>query len=90
MSAMLAAEVNFQNPPPSEPQWLALAQAVHTVQKAGKEGDTSCGGGLRWQVSPSEFLHPLHPLHPSIHPSPNLCFLLGIPQPDGRPSLPAT
>src|SRR5437764_3884440 len=28
MSAMLAAETNFPNPLPSEPQWVALAQAV--------------------------------------------------------------
>ena len=32
MSAMLAAEVNFTNPAPDEPQWLALAQAVFNTQ----------------------------------------------------------
>lgn len=65
MSAMLGAEVNFQNPPPSEPQWLALAQAVHTVQKAAKEDDTACGGGLRWQVFARRSLSPSH-LPPSV------------------------
>lgn len=28
MAAMSAAENNFPNPPPDQPQWLALAQAV--------------------------------------------------------------
>lgn len=50
MSAMLAAETGFQNPPPSEPQWLSLAQAVHNNQKGHLDEETVCGGGLRWQV----------------------------------------
>ncbi|KAH8887318.1 mannan endo-1,6-alpha-mannosidase [Thozetella sp. PMI_491] len=49
MSAMLAAEVNYPNPPPTQPQWLALAQAVFNTQAARWE-DTDCGGGLRWQI----------------------------------------
>ncbi|KAK3353787.1 putative dfg5 protein [Lasiosphaeria hispida] len=49
MSAMLAAENNFQNPPEDKPQWLALAQAVFNTQAA--RWDTEhCGGGLRWQI----------------------------------------
>ncbi|KAF4625744.1 hypothetical protein G7Y89_g12421 [Cudoniella acicularis] len=50
MTAMLAAEYNFQNPPPTAPQWLALAQAVFNTQAV--RPDTTCGGGLRWQVYP--------------------------------------
>jgi mannan endo-1,6-alpha-mannosidase len=48
---MSAAESNFQNPPPKQPQWLALAQAVFNTQ-AGRWDNTTCGGGLRWQVFP--------------------------------------
>jgi len=52
MSAMLAAENRFQNPPPGQPQWLALAQAVFNTQAA--RWDTQfCAGGLRWQVPPT-------------------------------------
>lgn len=50
LSAMLAAESNFQNPPAADPQWLALAQAVFNTQTAPDRRDGSCGGGLRWQV----------------------------------------
>jgi mannan endo-1,6-alpha-mannosidase len=49
LAAMSAAEVNFPNPPASQPQWLALAQAVFNTQ-AARWDDTSCGGGLRWQI----------------------------------------
>ncbi|KAL2163587.1 hypothetical protein VTH06DRAFT_5645 [Thermothelomyces fergusii] len=49
MAAMLAAEVNFPNPPKDQPQWLALAQAVFNTQVARWEVDY-CAGGLRWQV----------------------------------------
>ncbi|KAK3934738.1 putative dfg5 protein [Diplogelasinospora grovesii] len=49
MSAMLAAETTFQNPPSTQPQWLALAQAVFNTQAA--RWDTQyCNGGLRWQI----------------------------------------
>lgn len=50
LSAMLAAESNFQNPPGTEPQWLSLAQAVFNTQADPDRRDGTCGGGLRWQV----------------------------------------
>lgn len=46
---MSAAEKNFPNPPPDQPQWLALAQGVFNSQ-ALRWDNTSCGGGLRWQI----------------------------------------
>lgn len=49
MAAMAAAESNFQNPPSTEPQWLALAQAVFNTMAARWDTST-CGGGLRWQI----------------------------------------
>lgn len=49
MSAMLAAENKFQNPPAEDPQWLALAQAVFNRQAARWDTE-QCNGGLRWQV----------------------------------------
>jgi mannan endo-1,6-alpha-mannosidase len=48
MSAMTAAELGFPDPPPDQPQWLALAQAVYNTQLA--RFDNLCGGGLHWQV----------------------------------------
>jgi mannan endo-1,6-alpha-mannosidase len=51
MAAMLAAETNFPNPPKDQPQWLALAQAVFN-EMASRWDETSCGGGLRWQIFP--------------------------------------
>lgn len=51
MAAMLAAESNFENPPSSSPQWLALAQAVFN-DMALRWDNTTCGGGLRWQIFP--------------------------------------
>lgn len=49
MSALTAAEYKFPNPPPDQPQWLALAQAVWNTQQL--RWDTQyCQGGLRWQV----------------------------------------
>lgn len=50
MSAMLAAEVNFPNPPSDQPQWLALAQAVFNTQADPSRHDSTCNGGLRWQI----------------------------------------
>jgi mannan endo-1,6-alpha-mannosidase len=50
MSAMLAAENNFENPPADQPQWLALAQAVFNRQASPDRHDDTCGGGLRWQI----------------------------------------
>ncbi len=49
MSAMLAAEVNFENPVDPDPQWLALAQAVFNTQ-ASRWDTQYCNGGLRWQI----------------------------------------
>ncbi|KAF7556752.1 hypothetical protein G7046_g6222 [Stylonectria norvegica] len=49
LAVMSAAEYNFPNPDPNQPQWLALAQAVFNTQAARWESD-HCGGGLRWQI----------------------------------------
>ncbi|KAI4135139.1 MAG: hypothetical protein LQ347_000927 [Umbilicaria vellea] len=48
-ACMNAAEMQFPNPPSGSPQWLALAQAVFNLQ-AARWDDTTCNGGLRWQV----------------------------------------
>ncbi|KLU86540.1 mannan endo-1,6-alpha-mannosidase DCW1 [Magnaporthiopsis poae ATCC 64411] len=53
MSAMTAAELNFPNPPKDQPQWLSLAQAVFNTQAAPGRHDNTCGGGLRWQIPPT-------------------------------------
>lgn len=51
MSAMLAAENKFQDPPSSDdPGWLALAQAVFNTQAAPDRHDDVCNGGMRWQI----------------------------------------
>ncbi|KAI9762910.1 MAG: hydrolase 76 protein [Candelina submexicana] len=49
LAAMSAAENKFPDPPSSQPQWLALAQAVFNSQ-ALRWDNTTCGGGLRWQI----------------------------------------
>lgn len=49
IAAMTAAEMNFPDPPPDKPQWLALAQAVFNMQARRWDMET-CGGGLRWQI----------------------------------------
>lgn len=49
LAAMSAAEVTFPNPPDTDPQWLALAQAVFNSQ-ALRWDNTTCNGGLRWQI----------------------------------------
>ena len=49
MAALSAAENRYPNPPPDEPQWLALAQAVFNSQ-AIRWDNTSCNGGLKWQI----------------------------------------
>ncbi|KAJ2988247.1 hypothetical protein NUW58_g4079 [Xylaria curta] len=43
MSALIAAEYKFQDPPPEEAQWLALAQAVWNQQTAENLRDGGCG-----------------------------------------------
>lgn len=49
MAALSAAEYKFPNPPPDQPQWLALAQAVFNTQ-APRWDTEKCNGGLRWQI----------------------------------------
>ncbi|ERF76292.1 hypothetical protein EPUS_04149 [Endocarpon pusillum Z07020] len=49
MAALSAAENRYPNPPPDEPQWLALAQAVFNSQ-AIRWDNTTCNGGLKWQI----------------------------------------
>jgi mannan endo-1,6-alpha-mannosidase len=49
ITALMAAETGFPDPPPQEPQWLALAQAVFNLQASRWDYGT-CGGGLRWQI----------------------------------------
>lgn len=50
-AVMSAAETTFPNPPPDQPQWVALAQAVFNEQ-ASRWDTQFCGGGLRWQIYP--------------------------------------
>ncbi|QUC23370.1 uncharacterized protein UV8b_07611 [Ustilaginoidea virens] len=50
MAAMSAAENGFPNPPTDKPQWLELAQAVFNTQASPDRHDSTCGGGLRWQI----------------------------------------
>lgn len=49
ITVMAAAEKNFSNPGPDEPQWLYLAQAVFNTM-AGRWDTEHCNGGLRWQI----------------------------------------
>lgn len=51
ITALMAAENGFPDPPEEEPQWLALAQAVFNLQ-ASRWDYTTCNGGLRWQIFP--------------------------------------
>jgi len=53
MSAMLAAENRFPDPPEDKAQWLALAQGVWVTQASPDRHDATCNGGLRWQVPPT-------------------------------------
>ncbi len=52
MTAMMAVESNFMNPPDDKPQWLALVQAVFNEYVERWSDETICGGGLRWQIFP--------------------------------------
>lgn len=56
LSALTAAESNFQNPPANGPSWLGLAQAVYNEQ-IGRWDNTTCNGGLHWQVYPTAGYH---------------------------------
>jgi mannan endo-1,6-alpha-mannosidase len=49
LAAMSAAETNFPNPPPDQPQWLALAQSLFN-QWVSRWDEEFCDGGLRWQI----------------------------------------
>jgi mannan endo-1,6-alpha-mannosidase len=49
MAAMSAAENKLPDPPADQPQWLALAQSLFN-QWASRWDETTCGGGLRWQI----------------------------------------
>jgi mannan endo-1,6-alpha-mannosidase len=49
ITVMAAAEKNFSNPLPHEPQWLYLAQAVFNTMAARWDNE-HCEGGLRWQI----------------------------------------
>ncbi|KAF1808758.1 mannan endo-1,6-alpha-mannosidase DCW1 precursor [Eremomyces bilateralis CBS 781.70] len=51
MAALTAAENGFPDPPPDQPQWLALAQAVFNTQ-APRWDNATCNGGLKWQIYP--------------------------------------
>ena len=48
-AAMSAAEMKFPEPPPKQPSWLSLAQAVFNEQ-VSRWDTQNCGGGLRWQI----------------------------------------
>ncbi|EMR62175.1 putative glycoside hydrolase family 76 protein [Eutypa lata UCREL1] len=52
LSAMLAAETGFPDPPEDQAQWLALAQAVFNeqTQPERRVDSGTCEWGLRWQV----------------------------------------
>ncbi|KAA8904965.1 glycoside hydrolase family 76 protein [Sphaerosporella brunnea] len=49
LTAMSAAEKVFPDPPPDQPQWVALVQAVFNSQVV-RWNMENCGGGLNWQV----------------------------------------
>ncbi|KAI2619018.1 mannan endo-1,6-alpha-mannosidase [Hypomontagnella submonticulosa] len=55
LSAMLATELGYTDPPEDQPQWLALAQAVFNEQthEDRRVASGRCEWGLRWQVYPS-------------------------------------
>ena len=73
MSAMLAAENKFPNPPDDQPQWLALAQGVWNTQADPIRHDKECGGGMRWQIPPTnngyDYKNSKHGSLPLIHTS---------------------
>lgn len=55
LSAMLATETGYTDPPQDQPQWLSLVQAVFNEQTHTdrRVPDGNCEWGLRWQVYPS-------------------------------------
>lgn len=48
-ASMSAAELKFPAPATGYPSWAAQAQAVFNLQ-AERWDDTTCDGGLRWQI----------------------------------------
>jgi mannan endo-1,6-alpha-mannosidase len=56
LSTMLAAEMNFINPEPNQPQWVALTQAIFNEQTMSfrrTPPNGGCKGALRWQIIPT-------------------------------------
>jgi mannan endo-1,6-alpha-mannosidase len=56
MTALTAAETNFPDPTDKTVSWLGLAQAVFNEQIL-RWDNTTCGGGLHWQVFQSGGYH---------------------------------
>ena len=52
-TALRAAELGFLNPPDGQPGWLELAERVFAIQAHPSRHDDQCGGGLRWQIAPT-------------------------------------
>ncbi|KAH7028782.1 mannan endo-1,6-alpha-mannosidase DCW1 [Microdochium trichocladiopsis] len=54
MSAMIAAETGYTDPPKDQAQWLALVQAINyeqtNLERRAPDDGTPCSWGLRWQV----------------------------------------
>lgn len=50
MTVLTAAEDAFPDPPEGKPGWLALAQGVFNTQASPDRHDSTCNGGLRWQI----------------------------------------
>lgn len=57
MSAMIATETGYTDPPPADAQWLSLVQAIVNEQtsmdRRAPDDGTPCSWGLRWQVYPT-------------------------------------
>ncbi|KAL8306393.1 hypothetical protein RB597_003079 [Gaeumannomyces tritici] len=54
LAVMQAAEMRFpDSPKEGDAHWLALAQGVWVTQASKERHDELCGGGMRWQVPPT-------------------------------------
>lgn len=51
LALMSAIENRYPDPPPNQPQWLPLLEALFNNQ-ASRWDTSSCGGGLKWQIYP--------------------------------------
>lgn len=51
-TVMTAAEYALPDPPTGRPSWIAMAEAIWRNQ-VSRWGESSCGGGLRWQIQSS-------------------------------------